>query len=188
MKNKLRNFIWIISGIVLMGILVMATTIIKDTGISTINVSTTGNITSDWFLGKLNWSNVQNAPTTNWLLTYNSTYHIWAYNQSDGSYNLTYNIWAYNQSDGSYNLTYNIWAYNQTNPAMTYEYNQTTPAIIYSNTNFYNKSANINTGTYNTTTYQLSTTSYIINEINGACSLIKLHSICANATGTYMIG
>jgi hypothetical protein len=330
-----------------MGVLVFATTTIKDTGISTINLSATGNITSDWFLGKLNWSDVQNAPTSNWLITYNSTYQTWAYNQTGiygynqstatynmyntpwtATYNSTYHLWAYNMTSAStgtynstydtkadylfngnnfsgngsfttsskittqnisiglgsvinpslnfisdtgtgfyryaesaigissdtslrmlinnivtiygdlslddndlthvdklcnasldcftlsemnrttiststYNSTYATWlpnytAFNQfwynmtttfyNSTYQTWAYNMTTPAISYANANFYNKSANINTGTYNTTTYQVNATSYIINEISGACSLTKLHSICANATGTYMVG
>jgi len=38
------------------------------------NVITTGNITADWFKGNLNWSYVQNAPTSDWISTYNATY------------------------------------------------------------------------------------------------------------------
>ena len=38
------------------------------------NLSVTGNASADWFKGNLNWSDVQNAPTSDWLSTYNTTY------------------------------------------------------------------------------------------------------------------
>jgi len=37
-------------------------------------LNVTENVTADWFKGNLNWSDVQNAPASDWLSTYNESY------------------------------------------------------------------------------------------------------------------
>lgn len=57
----------------------------QNINIGNYNLTTTG-----WFKGDLNWSDVQNAPTSSWLSTYNSTYDAKPdvdrfYNWTDGA-------------------------------------------------------------------------------------------------------
>jgi len=107
------------------------------------NYNTTGNVTADWFFGKLNISNVQN-----FLFNYNQSDSIWHYNMTTPAindinnrfwnrtqtWNITqlYNITQIDSFNASwtstYNSTYNIWAYNQTQSQ--YYYNQT---VLYTN-------------------------------------------------------
>lgn len=171
MKNKIRNFIWIITGIILMAILVLATTTIRDVGINTINISASGNITADYYLGS--GAKLYNVNESKFLAE-----NVSLWNEAKNKYNSTYNTHINNLT--LHNSTY--W-YNQTTPAMTYEYNQSIPAMTYTNANCYNKSANINTGGYNTTT-----TTITITQIIGVCDLTISGSICKNATGTYIVG
>lgn len=42
------------------------------------------NITAGWFKGNLNWSDVQNAPTPDWITTYNATYDNYNVNTTGG--------------------------------------------------------------------------------------------------------
>jgi len=137
MKNRLRNFIWIISGIILMAIIVIATTNINDLGITTVNISAE-NITATRFFG--------DGSSITGVSTFNDTYNIYAYNMTDGNdytYNVTYNTWAYNQTYtlGTYNVTYNEFAYNMS----TWNYNATY------NTWAYNQTTATGDGSYNVT-------------------------------------
>lgn len=59
-NKKLRNFIWIIAGIILIGGMTLAITSVSDTGFIT-----SGNITADNFFGNFNASQLQNPP---WVL------------------------------------------------------------------------------------------------------------------------
>lgn len=108
--------------------------------------------------------------------TFNSTY---ATTTTEWNGNKTALIGCVNNASylSTYNSTYATWAYNQTIPAQTY-----------ANANFYNKSADIVTNSYNITTNKLNVTTIFITQISGACDLTKAHSICANATGTYVVG
>jgi hypothetical protein len=124
------------------------------------------NITSNWFFGLYNWVI---GITTQPFATFNgSTFDLttnvtkWLYNMSDGSYNSTYDLWAYNQtttSTSTYNATYNTWAYNQTqNNFYNATYNGIVNNITYLTT--YNITYNgiINNASYLTTynsTYNL---------------------------------
>lgn len=55
------------------------------------------------------------SPLATWLLTYNETYHTWAYNQTTSTYNL-YGKWWYNQSLATYDMWNTAWlsTYNAT--------------------------------------------------------------------------
>lgn len=107
------------------------------------------------------WAYNQTIPFTDWLSSflydYNQTDTIYFYNMSDGGIVtetdpifLAENASLWLEAKNKYNSTYAIWAYNMSLPftnwlsTFLFDYNQTTPAIDYSNTNFYNKSANIN--------------------------------------------
>lgn len=58
-----------------------------------------------WFKGNLNWSWVQNAPTSTWLSTYNITYHGLINNASYlSTYNATYD--SHVQDNESWNQSY----------------------------------------------------------------------------------
>ena len=144
------------------------------------NISVNGNVTADYFFGK--------------VATFNSTYDLWAYNQtgiynynqSDGSYNATYDAaiaimnntynatyqtWAYNQSDGSYNSTYDsaIAIMNNTYNAtyQTWAYNQT-------NTAFYNASYDATyNSTYNQWAYNMTVSSPF--DYNHTLAIINLY-------------
>lgn len=131
----------------------------------------------------------------------------------DGSYNATYAIWAYNQSDG--NTEDLTWHYNMTSPftswlsTFAYNYNQTITSIYsYNHTSaietlygkwFYNMSDGIGVVDYtniamlnqsnNFNQNNLTNVTYIkFNRILGACDLTINGSICSNATGTYIVG
>jgi len=98
-KHKKTNVIRILHFI--LGVLILsgfgfALTTVTDNGVTV----TTGNVTADWFKGKVNASDIQND-----VFNYNQTIA-----SGDGSFNSTYAQFAYNQSfnfgSSQYNLTY----------------------------------------------------------------------------------
>jgi len=104
-----------------------------------------------------------------YLATFNSSYNSLVSDNS--SWNESYANGKY--LTGTYNATYDLWAYNQT-----------TPATNYADTNFYNKSSNVDMLNRNITN-----TGYIkFTKITGPCDLTINGSICSNSTGTYIVG
>lgn len=135
-KNKKTNVIRIlhfILGILILSGVGFALTTVTDNSVTV----TTGNVTADWFVGKVNVSDIQN-----FVYNYNQTTA-----SGDGSYNSTYDSFAYNQTtagisytDSIVNRTFNksatdlyyssiIWGYNQSSALQSqygqFWYNQT---------------------------------------------------------------
>ena len=85
------------------------------------NLNVVGNITSSWFNGNVNWSDIQNAPISDWLSTYNATYDNYSnvLNETNliNSVNTTANIDALgflNKSGTNANQDINVSPYNIT--------------------------------------------------------------------------
>jgi len=105
---------------------------------TTNNLNIIGNLSSNWLFGKLDITNLQNFlynyNQTYSGSTYNSTYQIWAYNQTLESTTWHYNMTtpaiteiANNNASWSqtYNSTYHTWAYNMTTSGSSSTYNST---------------------------------------------------------------
>jgi hypothetical protein len=87
-----------------------------------------------------------------WDSMFNSTYQLWAYNQTTPA-----NLYTDNKVFPIFNNTYQLWSYNQTTPAITYAstyaYNETAICIAYSNNQGWNSTFN---STYQTWAYNQS--------------------------------
>lgn len=103
------------------------------------NVTITGNsvfqnnVSFDWIFGKINWSNVQNAPS---FLTTETDPRFVAENNSlarTGSATCGANAVVQNVTTSTGGIVSQCFT-------LIFNYNQTTPAIDYVNTNYYNKS------------------------------------------------